>query len=249
MQRAAWNRFVKVKEHYRSETERLRQSLPKLQAIQQKLVNSRSPSYPVETAIVYNSALDDVQPESEIRLILVADNPGRREQMAENRRYLVGPSGKIAEKFFRDNPVLRIDFRSNVIILNKTPVHTPRTAELRELCRIGGTALKTALDDSQRFMARLLREFQEALADGTDKTPPVWICGYSEMKKNGIFEAYTSELKTVYGKSPLKDSVFLYRHFSMNQFTIDIKRQTVRGEPLVKTLDRIGTAYREKYVR
>jgi hypothetical protein len=248
MQRAAWNRFVKVREHYRSETERLRRSLPELQALQQKLVNSRNPSYPVETAVVYNSALDDVQPDSEIRLILVADNPGRREQMAENRRYLVGPSGKIAEKFFRDHPALRIDFRANVIILNKTPIHTPRTAELRELRKMGGSALETALDDSQRFMARLLREFQEAVTDGTGKAPPVWICGYSEMKKNGVFGAYTAELKTVYGKSPLKDSVFLYRHFSMNQFTIDLKRQTVKGEPLAKTLNRIGSAYREKYV-
>jgi hypothetical protein len=248
MHRAAWNRFVKAKEHYRSETERLRRSLPELPAIQQKLVNSRNPSYPVETAVVYNSAQDDIQPNSEIRLILVADNPGRREQIAENRRYLVGPSGKIAEKFFRDNPVLNIDFRANVIILNKTPVHTPRTAELRELCRMGGPTLETALDDSQRFMARILREFQEAVADETGKAPPVWICGYSEMKKNGVFEAYTTELKTIYGKSPLKNSVFLYRHFSMNQFTIDLKRQTVRGEPLAKALNRIGTAYREKYL-
>jgi hypothetical protein len=240
---AAWNQFTRARNHYRGEIEKLTLELPRLKTIQQKLINSRSPSYTVETPIVYNSALDDVQQDSEIRLILVADNPGRREQMAENRRYLVGPSGKIAEKFFRDNPSLNIDFRSNVIILNKTPVHTPRTVELKELRKLGGAAFETALDVSQRLMARLLLEFHRAL----DKVP-VWICGYSEMKKGGVFEAYTQELKVLYGGTDLEESVFLYRHFSMNQFTIDLKRQTVKGEPLKKTLERIGKAYRQKFI-
>jgi len=247
MKPAAWSRFTQAREHYRREIKGLTRKLPQLQAVQQELVNSRSPSYTVETPIVYNGALDDVQPDSEIRLILVADNPGRREQAAENRRYLVGPSGKIAEKFFRDNPALNIDFRKNVIILNKTPIHTPRTVELRELrylssFRLGGAALETALVESQRIMARLLREFHQALA------APVWITGYSEMKKGGVFEAYTNELKALYGDTDLKDTVFLYRHFSMNQFTIDLKRQAARGEPLDKALDRIGAAYRKKFL-
>jgi len=242
MKPAAWSRFTKARQHYRRQIKGLMGKLSQLQAIQQELVNSRSPSYTVETPIVYNGALDDVQPDSEIRMILVADNPGRREQAAENRRYLVGPSGKIAEKFFRDNPALNIDFRKNVIILNKTPIHTPRTVELRELCRLGGAALETALVESQRIMARLLREFHQALS------VPVWITGYSEMKKGGVFEAYTNELKALYGGTDLQDSVFLYRHFSMNQFTIDLKQQTARREPLDKALERIGTAYRERFL-
>ena len=250
MKPAAWNQFTQARKHYRREINRLLRKLPRLQAVQQQLVNSRNPSYTVETPIVYNGALDDVQPDSEIRMILVADNPGRREQATENRRYLVGPSGKIAEKFFRDNPGLNIDFRKNVIILNKTPIHTPRTVELRELCRLGGAPLETALIDSQRFMARLLREFHQALIEQKQrgKPLPVWIIGYSEMKKGGVFEAYTNELKALYSGTALQDSVFLYRHFSMNQFTIDLKQQAARGEPLDKALARIGAAYREKFL-
>jgi hypothetical protein len=247
MNSAAWGQFTKARNHYRAEIEKLILELPRLKAIQQKLINSRTPSYTVETPIVYNSALDDVKPDSDIRLILVADNPGRREQMAENRRYLVGPSGKIAEKFFRDNPSLSIDFRANVTILNKTPVHTPRTVELKELRKLGGAALETALAHSQRIMARLLLKFHQALDCGSGKVP-VWICGYSEMKKGGVFEAYTQELKALYGGSALEESVFLYRHFSMNQFTIDLKQQAVKGEPLDKALQRIGKAYREKFL-
>jgi hypothetical protein len=78
---------------------------------------------------------------------------------------------------------------------------------------------------------------------------PVWICGYSEMKKGGVFEAYTQELKALCNDNGLRESVFLYRHFSMNQFTIDLKRQAVRGEALEKALERIGKAYREKFIK
>jgi len=244
----AWESFVKTREAYRSKVEQLEKSLPELQAILQKLVDSRTPSYRVDTPIVYNCALDDVTQDSEIRLILVGDNPGRREQAAENRRYLVGPSGKIAEKFFRDNPSLNIDFRKNVIILNKTPIHTPRTVELRELCRLGGSSLEKALVESQRFMANLLAEFQQAFSKENGPVLPVWITGYSEMKKNGVFAVYTNELKSMYANSAFGEAVFLYRHFSMNQFTIDIKQQAVPGESLVQSLGRIGKAYRQRFL-
>jgi len=244
----AWDRFVETREHYRNEMKRLQKTLPDLQKILQKFVDGRAPSYQVETPIVYNGALDDITRDSDIRLILVGDNPGRREQAAENRRYLVGPSGKIAEKFFRDNPSLDIDFRKNVIILNKTPIHTPRTVELRELRRLGGASLETALAESQRLMARLLADFQQTIAGKVGAAPPVWITGYSEMKKGGVFEVYTNELKNIYGKTALGDTVFLYRHFSMNQFTIDLKRQTLPGEPLAQALGRIGRAYRQRFL-
>ena len=252
MKREAWDRFTGAREHYRRETERLSRKLPGLKSLQQKLADGRGASYRVETPVVYNAALDDVREDSDIRLILVADNPGRREQAAENRRYLVGPSGKIAEKFFRDNPSLKMDFRKNVIILNKTPIHTARTTELWDLLRLGGQtpglrALETALDESQRLMARLLLEFHEALSYA-NKVMPVWITGYSEMKKGGVFEAYTEELKAVYAKNALKNKMFLYRHFSMNQFTIDLKRQSAEGETLLMTLNRIGTAYRKRFL-
>jgi hypothetical protein len=85
-------------------------------------------------------------------------------------------------------------------------------------------------------MAELLFEFQR----GMDSVP-VWITGYSEMKKGGIFEAYTEALKNHY---PDREQLFIYRHFSMNQFTIDLHRQAAPGESVRETLDRIGRAYR-----
>jgi hypothetical protein len=254
MKQSVWNKLVKARDRYRAAVEEINRSLPKLRVVQQKFVDDRAagkiagssgPSYKIETPVLYNYALDDLRRDDEIKLILVADNPGRREQAAENRRYLVGPSGKIAEKFFRENPELGIDFRKNAIILNKTPVHTPRTGDLKELCRRGGPALAEVLAESQRTMAALLLEFQRALA------VPVWITGYSEMKRAGIFEAYTEALKDLYkppkaaaGLAPFREQLFFFRHFSMNQFTIDLHKQAAAGENLEKSLERMGRAYR-----
>jgi hypothetical protein len=246
LNRGAWNKFVKAREHFRYITEETERSVPQLKKIQQKFADSRAgknSSYAVETPVVYNSALDDITANDEIKLILVADNPGRREQAAENRRYLVGPSGKIAQKFFRDNPSLGIDFTKNVIILNKTPIHSPRTAELRQLCltETGSNSIAAALEESQEKMAQLLLEFHEALC------APVYITGYSEMKKGGVFETYTETLKKLYAdKKLLYAQVFLFRHFSMNQFTIDLKKQALKGETVDKSLARIGASYRER---
>jgi len=252
--RSAWNKFVKARDHYRRETEELDRALPKLKKLQQKLADTRAngkTGYKVETPVVYNCAIDDVTMKDDIRLILVADNPGRREQATENRRYLVGPSGKIAERFFRNNPELGIDFRKNVLVLNKTPIHTPRTIELRELCNMenktGGCKITEALEESQRAMASILLEFHLALSSTVHEVP-VWIIGYSEMKRGGIFEIYTETINNLYthaGKQKY-NQLFLFRHFSMNQFTIDLNQQAKPGEKMTESLRRIGTVYRQR---
>jgi hypothetical protein len=245
MTKKAWLAFTAVREQYRSLVECVGRNVPELGKYQQNLVNRRpGPAYRVETPVVYNEALDDVTEADAVKLILVADNPGRREQAAENRRYLVGPSGKIAEKFFRDHPELGIDFRKNVLILNKTPVHTPRTAELAELCRAGGKRVLAAVEESQQEMAELLFEFHRGLAP-----VPVWIIGYSEMKKGGVFEIYTERLRSLYAGFPRRRAeMSLYRHFSMNQFSIDFSRQGLSGEKTEETLKRIGAAYRRRII-
>jgi len=67
------------------------------------------------------------------------------------------------------------------------------------------------------------------------------------MRKGGIFETYTECLKQLYVNNKEKyEKLFFFRHFSMNQFTIDLKQQAVQGEPVTKSLCRIGKAYRER---
>ena len=194
MNKETWNKFLKARKKFRLTVKDLSDSLPHLQGIQQKFADSLcGSSYAVDTPVVYNTALDEITFNDDIKLILVADNPGRREQASENRRYLTGPSGKIAKKFFIDYPALGIDFLKNVIILNKTPIHTARTVQLRELCKMDDSRkILSALNESQKIMASLLLEFQQAL------DCPVWITGYSEMRMKGLFEIYTEKLKELY---------------------------------------------------
>ena len=67
------------------------------------------------------------------------------------------------------------------------------------------------------------------------------------MKKGGVFEAYTETLKELCAAdSLLNDSLLLFRHFSMNQFTIDLRKKALPGETLSQSLERIGAAYRER---
>ena len=243
MTKETWNKFIKIRRHFRSIVEDLSESLPNLKTVLEQFVSLRSDggNYKIETPVVYNTALDDIKIDDEIKLILVADNPGRREQASENRRYLVGPSGKIADKFLKSNPSLGIDFHKNVIILNKTPIHSPRTIELRKLCSLDAdNSISAALEKSQKAMAALLFAFHEVFSC------PVWITGYSEMRKNGLFEVYTNSLKELYNNNNLFRHIFIYRHFSMNQFTIDLKQRSLPDENIIKSLERIGTFYRQK---
>jgi hypothetical protein len=248
LNRDAWNKFVKARDRFRLATEETGCSLPELRSIQQKLADGRggkNAAYVVETPVVYNGALEEISKGDDVKLILVADNPGRREQAAENRRYLIGQSGKIAENFFRRNPELGIELRENALVLNKTPIHTPRTVELRELCRLeaktGSRFFASVLEESQRTMASLLAEFHAALG------VQVWIIGYSEMRKGGIFEAYTEALKNIYAdKDQMREQLLFFRHFSMNQFTVDLNRKALPGETVSDSLMRIGAAYRKR---
>ncbi len=55
--------------------------------------------------------------------------------------------------------------------------------------------------------------------------PELFLVGYSELKKNGIFSLYRGELKKNYGNGSFDEwkNVFVFQHFSMNRFSIDLK--------------------------
>jgi hypothetical protein len=321
MTETQWTQFNMLKESYKRYVDALSRALPQLPRLLTDLIGGRAgPSYPLETPVVYNSALDDVQKESTIKLILVADNPGRREQSAAERRYLVGPSGKLADNFFKQHPELNIDFRQQVLILNKTPIHTPRTIDLRDLARLGGDNLAEAIRNSQIYMARLIYRCHQIFA----REAELWIIGYSEMGRGKLFEAFTEEIRALYtGQTPAdlsagadltptplsagaglavsvastgaasaalsnvaagaalsappalaapaniasptalatpanvaappalaensisSQKVYLYRHFSMNQFSVDFSKQKKPEDSTQETLHRIGSQYRK----
>lgn len=219
-----WKAFCDFREEYRSLCDQWNKLSPKLLPLQKDLAGT---DYNVETSVVFNRAYDDFVKEDYINLIVIGDNPGKDEQLLRNNRYFVGKSGIVAENFFKKNPELHMDFRKKTIIMNKTPVHTAKTKQLVELARKGGDEIKNLIEFSQikcaQITARLHMELNQDADEGSMGTE-LWLVGHSELKKGGVFLKYKDELKNCYGDSSVWEKVYLFNHFSMGRFSVDLKK-------------------------
>ena len=224
MTEGQWNCFCDFKDALKNQIEKWTKSAPELTELQRKAAHlAKTPDYSFETPVVYNRALDELTPQDQIKLIVIGDNPGKDEQLKKNNRYLVGQAGKIAEGYFRRNPELGVDFRRNVIILNKTPLHSAKTAQLKIIAKQGGEKISKLIEESQIWMAEKTAELHTAL--GTE----LWLVGYSELKAKGIFSAYRETLKASCNEEAWK-RVYVFQHFSMNRFSIDLADYIKKGK-------------------
>lgn len=198
---------------------------------------NKTPAYSHETPVVYNHSLDEVRVSDQIKLIIISDNPGKNEQLHKNQRYLIGQAGKVAENFFRRNSDLGIDFRRNVIILNKTPVHTAKTKELGYLLQHGGVQFQRLFEETQLWLAGKTAALQRALGC------PLWLVGYGELRKKSLFTPYAEELRKQYRRDP-EAPVFVFQHFSMNCFSIDLKKLSDAHKSTSENLRSIGLLHR-----
>ncbi|CAO3378084.1 hypothetical protein [Azospirillum argentinense] len=89
-------------------------------------------------------------------LILVGDNPGRREFEQSVYLCVQGRAGAMAHSFF-DGIFGAGSFRGKVMVLNKSSFHTPRTVGLTEAMR-GAPALAEAIRRDQEENARLIAD-------------------------------------------------------------------------------------------
>lgn len=252
MTKDQWASFCSFKEDFKKQCAVWEQRAKNLglSVLQSKAALSDGvPAYPLENPIVYNTALDAVCEPDYIRLIVIADNPGKDEQLHKNRKYLVGLSGKIADGFFKRHPELGVDFRKNVIILNKTPVHTAKTKELKTLAA-SDPKIQSLIDESQIWMAKKTAELHIQLGC------PMWLVGYAELKGKGIFSLYRDTLKNTYTntrsfpvsgeKENCFNKVLVFQHFSMNRFTIDLFHNADDGQKLQDLLEQKGTQHRKE---
>lgn len=241
MRKKAFEEFDVLRREFRDRVREWSAAVPSLRALQDRLRLDRGyKDYEIETPVVYNQALDDLKPDSRPRWILIADNPGKNEQKKANLRYLVGQSGRLAEGFFRRE--LGSDFRADVLIINKTPVHTAKTAELALLRGLDASgAVARLLEESQRWMAGFARDLHRTLGI------PVWISGRSELKPRGIFGPWFAEFSRLYREAPAaaRNEVLVFNHFSMNQFSIEVARKRDPSRPLGDELLRIGAENRK----
>ena len=241
-----WKYFCDFKDEFKLKVAEWKSAAPELTGLQREAARiAKTPEYPFETSVVYNRSLDSITPKDEIKLIVIGDNPGKDEQLEKNNRYLVGQAGKIAEGYFRKNPELGIDFRKNVIILNKTPVHSAKTAQLKTIISRGGPVVSQLIQESQCWMAEKTAALHAAL--GTE----LWLVGYSELKDKKIFELYRDTLRTSLADNPAAwQKVYVFQHFSMNRFTIDlsdyIKAHKKENAPLESNIHELGVLHKNE---
>lgn len=241
MNKQQWEIFCKFRSEFKNKCEEWGKLAPQLKNLQIQAAKKDTPDYPLENPVVYNTSLDSITENDEINLIVIGDNPGKNEQLEKNKKYLVGMAGKIAEGFFKKNPELETDFRKNVIILNKTPIHTAKTNHLKYLSKNGTDEIQKLIHDSQIWMAEKTARFhQDFLSAQNSALSPeqntdnssckrameLWLVGYAELKNNGIFLPYKEAFFNCYKKdSEMCEAwqyVKVYQHFSMNRFSIDL---------------------------
>lgn len=267
-----WSFFCHFRNDFRQQCDQWNARFAEiLNPLQRTAAVKDTPEYSVETGVVYNRSLDDVTEEAEIRLIVIGDNPGKDEQLHRNQRYLVGQAGKIAEGFFSRHPELGIDFRKNTIILNKTPVHTAKTAHLKYLLKNGNDEVGKLIKDSQLWMAEQTARLHQILCEGGNSQErgfgcQLWLVGYAELKGRGLFLQYRDKLADCYKKNdgtknacceevpqflPEWNQVMVYQHFSMNRFTIDLDECLKNGKissqlSLKEKLAALGKIHRQE---
>lgn len=271
MTKNQWSYFCHFRNDFRQQCDQWNERFAEiLKPLQRTAALKDTPEYSVETGVVYNRSLDDVTEETEIKLIVIGDNPGKDEQLHHNQRYLVGQAGKIATGFFSRHPELGIDFRKNTIILNKTPVHTAKTVHLKYLLKNGSDAVGNLIEDSQLWMAGQTARLHQILCESDNSQEKnsgcqLWLVGYAELKGRGLFLQYRDKLVTCYKKNdgtegsrcdkpqfiPEWSQVMVYQHFSMNRFTIDLdeclKNGKINGQlSLQEQLAVLGKIHRQE---
>ena len=85
-------------------------------------------------------------------------------------------------------------------------------------------------------------------AEAGKPVPELWLVGYSELKPKGLFKEYRETLKASYSENKaVWEKVFVYQHFSMNRFTIDLGDFMKKNEQLglKESLERLGHLHRD----
>ena len=186
----------------------------------------------ITNSFIYNEKLDEINENDNIKYIWIQDNPGYNEML--QNRYAVGASGKAGQNFMK-NEGLAEDFDREVIVLNKSPIHTKVTAVLSKLKN------REIQDETQRYMAKAIFTVHNIF------DCDLWILGISNLK--GIFGTFSKDMEKLYKNSALNKKMFLYYHFSQGQFkkAYNLEANTLGTDDPDKILESIGIKNRKKY--
>lgn len=209
------------------------------------------PARAPDLRFVWNTGLDQylANPSllSRVKVLLVGDNPGVEE--AKHSIYLA-PTGRSGKEARRVLSAAGFDYDRQVTNLNKSPIHTPKTADLRAF----KPEHADLISETERFMAdcvvTLLRETgAHAMIigmAGCDPKQPGW----PHTGRSGRFPAgyvlphYFAELKHAIGDDrTLQQRILITKHFSHGHFGNDLKALGYQpGDDLLAALGRLPYA-------
>ncbi|WP_320046221.1 hypothetical protein [uncultured Ilyobacter sp.] len=186
---------MKIRERFRREVDKYRENYPEFA---KDLLKRYEQEESGMRAFVYNEKLDYLGKNDSIKYVWVTDNPGFKE--SKQNKYAVGISGKTGKNFMEKNGFVK-DFDREVIVLNKSFVHTKVTSELGKF-----DLYRDIFLENQKFMGQLACHLQKLF--GCD----MWILGTSNLNK--IFKGFRETMET----NGEFNNIYFYYHFSQGQF-------------------------------
>ncbi|WP_214802010.1 hypothetical protein [Exiguobacterium sp. ERU656] len=188
---------------------------------------------------IYNENLDQLNASS-IKYILVGDNPGVKEK--EHNKYLIGATGLIARSFFKSELEVS-DFNNEVLILNKTPIHSAKTSGLSEICKSSNMDL---LQVTQEYMCNLIYNLQNLL------NCEVIILGFGgcRINKKWDLKVQTSkkEKTMIHFFLKLREFLMSDKKFSENVFVAQHFSRGVLFKEMIKKIDDIENLNKKKFL-
>ena len=143
--------------------------------------------------------LAEIERREQYKYILIGDNPGVEE--FEKGRYFIGKSGQALRIFFEENLVDNFD--KEVIVYNKTQLHTSKTEQLHGVrSRLKFKLFNNILLDN----AEIISVAHKLL------NVPVIMVGYSEF--TDLFQTFWKEIN----KNIFAEDILVFKHPSHNHF-------------------------------
>jgi hypothetical protein len=199
------------------------QPLARLKYLTQEVWPAQYPGLP----FIWNRELDpyiaDPARLANLRWIICSDNPGVEE--AKSGRFLAptGRSGKEARKAIAQ---AGLNWEQQVIVLNKSILHTPKTVDLKALPAGPVRATEVAL---AQVILELLAQTSANLwivgFGGCDPKEPGWprkLLGKDRYPASYITPHFYAALRD--GGAPFQDRIVISKHFSHGQFAIEMKQ-------------------------
>lgn len=196
MTKEEFNKFVTLREEFKTKVKEFNEKYPE---IKDEVLKLSDKTYDFPFAFVYNKKLDEITIGDNIKYIWVTDNPGLNEAIEE--KYAVGSSGKGAQNFMVGSGMVE-EYDKEVIVLNKSFLHTRVTNDLKKLKKY-----QNIIEETQIYMATLTIALLNIFKC------PLWILGISSLNK--IFSKYSS---TLLNSNINIDNTYLFYHFSQGQF-------------------------------